>query len=419
MKRKKVLVSAYACSPYRGSEPGVGWGFVAELSKYHELHVIVEKEKFKDEITRYQSSSEAIDAKFYFVQKKRARWLRKIWPPSYYWMYWLWQREVYSLATSLHAKNKFDLIHQLTMVGFREPGFLWKIDVPFVWGPVGGMGLFPWRFLQTRRPMAAAYFSFYNLYNLVQSRLLRRPKVAAARAGAGFIAATQENLDGAEMFWGVHDGKLLSEVGLAGVSERPRPRDTASPLKIIWVGQHTPGKALDIGLRALSRVDKNCNWELTVVGYGTETRRWTVLADCLGIADRVHFVGWCDLSHVKSYYSSADLMMITSLRDLTATVTLEALSFSLPVVCLDHCGFGDLIDHRCGIKITVSNPKLVCDDLAAAIETLEQNESLRMRLAHGAFQVAIENTWTTKVRLVNEIYNTVTLKDDDESTTCS
>ena len=36
----KALISAYACEPGRGSEPGVGWNVVRELSARHELWVL-------------------------------------------------------------------------------------------------------------------------------------------------------------------------------------------------------------------------------------------------------------------------------------------------------------------------------------------------------------------------------------------
>lgn len=49
-KRLKVLVSCYACSPSRGSEPGMGWGFVEAISRYHDLSVIMEEEKFRCEV---------------------------------------------------------------------------------------------------------------------------------------------------------------------------------------------------------------------------------------------------------------------------------------------------------------------------------------------------------------------------------
>lgn len=48
----KVLVNCYACSPYQGSEPGMGWNFVSNLSRMHELHILTEC-KFKEDIDKY------------------------------------------------------------------------------------------------------------------------------------------------------------------------------------------------------------------------------------------------------------------------------------------------------------------------------------------------------------------------------
>ena len=39
-KRLKIFISAYACEPEKGSEPGIGWNVVNELAKYHEVHVL-------------------------------------------------------------------------------------------------------------------------------------------------------------------------------------------------------------------------------------------------------------------------------------------------------------------------------------------------------------------------------------------
>ena len=47
----------------------------------------------------------------------------------------------------LHQQLRFNLVHQATFCGFREPGFLWKLDAPFLWGPIGGTQNYPWRFL--------------------------------------------------------------------------------------------------------------------------------------------------------------------------------------------------------------------------------------------------------------------------------
>ena len=37
---RKILVSAYACEPYKGSEQAVGWNIVLELAKTNDVHVI-------------------------------------------------------------------------------------------------------------------------------------------------------------------------------------------------------------------------------------------------------------------------------------------------------------------------------------------------------------------------------------------
>jgi len=39
----KIFVSAYACEPNHGSEIGVGWHWVLEMSKYFELWVLTRK----------------------------------------------------------------------------------------------------------------------------------------------------------------------------------------------------------------------------------------------------------------------------------------------------------------------------------------------------------------------------------------
>ena len=84
---KKVLVSVYACSPYRGSEPGMGWNFLKMIADDNEVWAIVEEEKWRGDIEKYlaEHPNEMKSVHWVFIHKPRARLLRKIWPPSYYW----------------------------------------------------------------------------------------------------------------------------------------------------------------------------------------------------------------------------------------------------------------------------------------------------------------------------------------------
>jgi glycosyltransferase involved in cell wall biosynthesis len=409
-RRLKVLVSAYACSPYKGSEPGVGWGFVAALAQHHDLWVLVEEEKFRADIERYLAEHPEFArlVHFHFLCKQRNRWLRKLWPPSYYWYYRRWHAQAYDLARELHAAVGFDVVHQLTMVGFREPGYLWWLGIPFVWGPVGGMGAFPWRFLPRLGAYGALYYLGYNMLNLWQMHVLRRPRFAARAAGGGLIVATPENQTGAKRYWGC-DSTLMSEVGLplTDLSVTPSARLLDEPLRIVWTGLHIPRKALNLGLDALAALPKNVPWELHVLGKGPRTSAWQAQARDLGLNDRCYFHGWMEREAALKVMAEAHVMLITSLRDLTSTVTVEALAMGLPIVCLDHCGFAGVVDASCGIKVPVTHPDEAIAALSKALQRLAEDEVLRSRLAHGAIQRAQDFAWDKKAEVVDKLYSRV------------
>lgn len=191
----KILVSSYACNPYTGSEPGVGWGFVKALATAHELFVITDQQH-KDDIESYLRNTNQSDGitevKFAYIQRKRNHLLEWVWPPSYYWTYRRWQRDAFLLAEEMHETMGFDIAHHLTMTGFREPGYLWRLPIPFVWGPVAGMGFFPWRFLFKVGLRGGFHFFGYNILNFLEMMVSNRPRTAARRARA-VIAMNREN----------------------------------------------------------------------------------------------------------------------------------------------------------------------------------------------------------------------------------
>jgi glycosyltransferase involved in cell wall biosynthesis len=404
-QRLKILICAYACSPYRGSEPGVGWGFVSEMARHHDLWVIVESEKCRTDIERFLAENPEFGkaVRFYFIEKKRNRLLRRVWPPSYYWYYRRWHREAFGLATELMRTIRFDLVHQLTMVGFREPGYMWKLGLPFVWGPVGGMGQVPWKLLPTIGWWGATYYTAYNIINALHERMLARPRKAARIAGDALLLATKTDARGAEKFWGCQ-GTLMPEVGLPpGHSTIVSRRGVDEPLEIVWVGQHTPGKALDLGLHALGQLPSALRWRLTVLGRGSRTQSWEGLAHRLGIERNCEFKGWIDRSEVLESMQRAHVLLITSLRDLTSTVTTEALSRGLPIVCLDHCGFGNVVDESCGIKVPITGPRQVIAGIRDSIVALS-DEDRRVTLARGALERSKSFEWHRKGEVLNAIY---------------
>jgi glycosyltransferase involved in cell wall biosynthesis len=408
-KKLKILISCYACSPKRGSEPGMGWSFVLGLSKYHEVHVIVEKKKWEQEIKEYLSENKNENLHFYFIPKIRGKLLRKIWPPSYYWFYKDWQKKVLDLANKLNEKENFDILHQLNMVGYREPGFLWKIDKPFVWGPIGGTENVPWKLFSLFSFYGKIFYTGRNFINSYQRKYLKRPKLAASKKHSKLIAATPDIKNSIEKYWGAKP-EVISEVGIVNYRETNiQKRKVNEPLKIVWSGQHTSGKALQILLKSLSLLSDNISYELHILGVGKQTNIWKKMAEKLQISKHCIWYGWLQKEEALKVMKNAHVLAITSLKDLTSTITLEGISFGLPIICLDHCGFAFVVNKTCGIKIPVDNPESIYINFKLALEKVYEDEEFRFSLAKGALKRAQDFSWESKVAKLNSIYKKLAL----------
>ena len=405
----KILVSCYACSPYQGSEPGMGWNFVNCLSRYHELHIITEG-KFEADIRRFfcENPERKEDFHFYFIWKKRHKKLRKIWPPSYYWFYKAWQKKAYKLALQLNERENFDVIHQLNMVGYREPGYLWEIKKPLVWGPIGGFDTSPWSMLFSMGIKGTIFYGCRNLINIWQMYTKLRVRFAMKKASS-LIAATATVRNAIQSLYG-RDSIIIPEVGLDKKADMQfARRETGELLRICWSGQHTPGKALNLLLEAIATINRK-DIELHILGYGTETNKWKKLASKLKLQNIV-WHGWIDKGIALELMRSCHLFCITSLKDLTSSVLLEALSYGLPVIALDHCGFSNVLNDSCGYKIPIQNKQQVVNELGLVICKFAEDENYRRNLASGALARAEEYNWIDKAKTINKIYESVSVQN--------
>lgn len=403
----KILISAYTCSPYHGSEFAVGWNFVHRLAQDHELVVISEKEKCEADITRYFTEHpEERNIRFYFIEKMRHKRLRKIWPPSYYWFYQTWQKKAYVLAQELCEKETFDLIHQLTMIGYREPGYLWQLGLPFVWGPLAGTNLVPWHMLASMSLKGCLYYTGRNILNLWQLHTSSRVKKAMRHADC-LIAATSNTQKDVRKYWH-KNSVLMPEVGLEQdetelVTNR---RQAGEKLKICFSGTFAPRKSLNLLLEAMAVCEAQQNTELHITGDGECRKKWMSLGRRLHL-ENIVWHGWLAREESIGVMQQCHLFVLPSLSEATSTVLLEALSNGLPVTALDHCGFSNVITAACGFKIPIHGHRQVVKDLSAIIDRIESDEDFRYRLAQGACARAKELSWSKKIVELNEIYRKI------------
>jgi glycosyltransferase involved in cell wall biosynthesis len=410
----KILAVAYACNPVLGSEEGVGWGWVKAIASRHEVDVITAG-YHRNDIERAQAREGGSfgNIRFHYVPEKS--WHYRPTPgwklientplkPIMNLSYSGWQVDAFRLACRLQADVGFDLVHLVTYVGFRFPGRFWRMDVPLVWGPIGGLENTPWRFLPMMGPAGAFYYAGRNIYNSLQILLLPGPKKSFAKASGAIIAATEGIRREIRRRYG-QASDVICEIGPPGESaETPVRRGPGEPIRLIWSGQHQPGKALPLLLRALALIGDRFDWRLTVLGRGRSTTGWKWLARELGLGGRCSWPGWIPRDEAVRMVKQAHVGVITSLKDLTSTVLLEFLSAGLPVICPDCCGFTNVITPDCGIKLAVRTPRQLVADLAAALERLAGDEDERRRLAEGALRRIGDFSWEGKAAALDKIY---------------
>lgn len=180
-----ILINAYACSPNMGSEPGMAWNWCVNLAKYCELHIITEGE-FKNKIeAALPTLPQGNNMHFYYNpvsdEIRKMCWNQRDW--RFYKYYREWQWKTYIMAEEIIKQHDIDIVHQLNMIGFREPGYLWKIEnKPFVWGPIGGLKQFPNSYLEGAGIKMKLFNRIKNIINIYQIKHDKRVDQALKKA---------------------------------------------------------------------------------------------------------------------------------------------------------------------------------------------------------------------------------------------
>ncbi|MFX0201776.1 MAG: glycosyltransferase family 4 protein [Candidatus Hodarchaeota archaeon] len=405
--RRRVLLLAYACSPYRGSEEEVGWQRALAAGKYYDSWVLYGMKSNKREVKRYLKENGNIPGvHFYYVPETRiGRWMWKF-PYGYYIAHYLWHRRAYRIAAKLHARLRFDIVHHVTWCGFREPGYLWKLDAPFIWGPVGGTQNYPWPFLFQAGLKGGLKEFVRNTLNIVQFRLQPRVRKAIRRT-AVLLAA---NSTGKRHFERIYKVKPVHQldVGTTAVRDLAMLNCTDhGPLRILWSGILEDHKALHLLIMALSKVPDTLEYELRILGKGPLEKRWRGLARQTGVDRYCKWMGWLVHEEAMAQYDWADVFIFTSLRDTCGAVVIEALSRGVPVICLDHQGAGDVVAEECGIKIPVTTPSRVIQRLREAIISIAKDRRKLDTLSEGAIERANRYLWSHKGQEMVELYRQV------------
>src|ERR1700682_3106884 len=410
----RVLISAYACEPGRGSEPGVGWNWAQQMGRYHEVWVITRTNNQKP-IEKALAMKPLPNVHLvYFDLPRWARFWKKR-QRGMHLYYYLWQIGAYFVVRKLHRSVGFNLVHHITFVNYWMPSFIALLPVPFVWGPVGGGESAPRSFWRSFSLRGKAH---EILRDLARSLAQLDPfvRLAARRATVGLATTPQTE----KRLRALRCRNVLIQPAVGLVSEEIRtlsalPLRQSDPFRFFSIGVLLHLKGFDLGLRAFARFQAQFPaTEYWIIGDGPERKRLEKLARNLGLAAKVRFWGTIPRAKVLKKLADCDVLVHPSLHDSGGWVCLEAMAAGRPVICLDLGGPALQVTEDSGIKVPANSPEQVVRDLANGFYKLASDPELRARLGLGARKRVEEHfNWEKKGLFMTKLYESLSIVEDE------
>jgi glycosyltransferase involved in cell wall biosynthesis len=184
--------------------------------------------------------------------------------------------------------------------------------------------------------------------NLIpEYRWPRRMIQWAAREAAGIITVCAALKDGLVALDAAADKIRVLRNGVDLQTFRPAAdRDAARAAlgltapTLLSVGHLIPRKGHDLVIGALQFLS---GYDLLIAGLGPEEARLKALAETLGVASRVRFLGRVAHDQLREVYSAADLLILASSREGWANVLLEAMACGTRVAASDVWGTPEVV----------------------------------------------------------------------------
>ncbi|MEA9412459.1 glycosyltransferase [Flavobacterium sp. PL02] len=406
MSTKIILASCYAVNPYKGSEDGMGWNFIRQIARFNKV-IAVTRENNKEAIESYMlQNPDAIYNNVTFIYFDLPYWMR-FWKKGsrgamlYYYM---WQKGIVN-----HIKRKklnFDIVHNVNFHNDWTPSFLWKLEKPMVWGPVGHHPLIP-----------SVYLKPYSFKYIIKDRLTWLIKNLFWNYSSGL----KKTIKNASHIWCMNTG-VVEKLNLSGSSYSVFPSVASEDFSkanaiiknsfhVISAGRFVPLKGFDLTIRSFIAflnsisLPERANCKLTLVGSGPEKVFYEKIIAESNMGDNVEIIEWIERKELMKLYDKATVFMFPS-HEGAGMVVAEALSYGLPVICLDNIGPGQYITAKCGFVIPHSDYSSTIFNLKEALNKLYLSNTLLLEMSTNARKRYIERfTWESRGEHLNTIYN--------------
>ncbi|WP_434514389.1 glycosyltransferase family 4 protein [Dechloromonas sp. ARDL1] len=390
----KILLSAFACAPNTGSEPGVGWRWAIELAKQHEVVVVTDATR-RHLIEPFLAEHPVTSLRVLYFRPSCLRstplnsWTAQL-------LYTAWQFGLWEFAKRLHRVEKFDVAMHVTYGVFRHPSFLGYLGIPFVFGPLGGGEDAPWRLkrsIRGREKIKELLRAALNKVSLVD------PFLWIAFAGASSILVKTQDTQNA-LPWPFRRRALVyPEIGIdTSPTVVPCTRSADQPLRVLFAGRLLGWKGAHLAIRAVALARaRGIPVDFTLVGRGPCEQELHRLSESLGEHGNVNWISQIPQQELFALYGTMHCFLFPSLHDSSGNVVLEAQANGLPVICLEVGGPATLVTDESAIVISINGDETsVIEGLAGALQKFFENEGQRLEMAKAAILHAASFAWNDR-----------------------
>lgn len=402
MSLLKIFVSAYACEPGLGSESGVGWNWISEMSKYFEVWVLTRKSN-RPAIQLWMKDN-PYHADIHFLYSDLPLWTR-FWKKGLrgvHLYYYLWQIYSNRIVKKTMQENGIEIFHHLTY-----GNALWKVSSYgqkqcFIWGPIGGLETIP------------VEYTLHYGYKSRFTEWIRRTAVSCINWNTAF----RKRCDNASLILCKTDitrktlppeyqkkTKTFFDVAMNEFVDCPTRNATRMPLKYLMVGRLDAWRGFDLAIESFTQASKvSPGIHLNIVGKGEDKKRMQALIRKRKMEDKITLYGEVSKSVYETMLADTDAVINASLKEGSVTVSFDCIAYGKPLICLDTTGHTRLLGHHGAIIISRGERESVIRELTDAILQLTKAKT-RLEFSIQALNTSTHLTWEEHGKIVRSIIN--------------
>lgn len=313
--------------------------------------------------------------------------------------YLLWQIFIFKKVKELNELHHFDIIHHLTFGNIWLPTFMPLINIPFIWGPIGGAEKISGSFIK--------YFSLTaKLKEYVRIFLIATLKfnpyfLYCCKKANSIIVKTEQT---EKSIPDKYNYKVIrmTDVGINIDdinTERPIYDDTT---RIICVGKLLYWRGFDLAIKSLRKIrTKLNNATLVIVGNGPEKERLKNIAKNEGVPNNVLFLGELNKALLSHEMNKSTIFLNPCLKEGGVTAIIEAMQRGMPVVSVDTGGVTNIVPM---MKVPLKNPNQVVSNLSENLLKICRDSQLRSQIGNSCRKSVEKHKWQDKTKEIYKIY---------------